>query len=135
MSKTLSPELVAHLLNMYKIALVDNDYDPREQMCLLSIVQEYGLTAQEFEELLFSQENRDVQIPASVEERVRHLYDLARIAWADGIILDSERRMLRNFVIRYKFLEENADAIVEFLLSEVEQGTSAEAIVEQLDSL
>ena len=59
---------------------------------------------------------------------------MARMAWADGIIEESETKMLRKFVVRFGFHEENADSIVAYLLESIRQKKELKEIVNEIKS-
>ena len=56
------------------------------------------------------------------------------MAWADGIIEDSEKRLLKKFVIRFGFHEENSDSIVAFLLESIQKRKNMRDIINDIKS-
>ena len=54
---------------------------------------------------------------------------MAQIAYADGEIDPSERELLKKYISRMGFIDENIEGIAEFLLDSVQKGLSYEEIV------
>lgn len=124
----LSNALKSHLSNMYRLAMCDEDFDLSEQMLLMQIAEEHGISSEELSQLVIDGNEKPV-IPERIEERITHLYDLARIAWADGIVKPEERSMLTSFALRYQFLPENIDDIVAYFLQAVKEQRTIESII------
>lgn len=122
-----------HFFNLYCMALSDTDFDPREAELLYKIGLEHGLNKSVIDEIVVTSGLRPV-IPQTLEEKVSYLYDLARMAWADGVIEDEERIVLKKYVLRFGFEVNNADGIVDYLLDSVENGKTLEQLYNEIKS-
>jgi hypothetical protein len=71
---------------------------------------------------------------SSFEDKVELLYQLAEIAWADGKIEDTELNLMRKYAIRFGFIEENVDAIIQYLLDKAEKKTPLKDILTEIKS-
>jgi hypothetical protein len=131
--ESITPEQRNHLIDLYRLALVDEDFDMREVFLLTELCKKYNVNLNEISIKLTSTEH-EVLIPESVEERIKYLYELTQMAWADNIIQDYERDMLRNYALRYDFLEENVDSIVDYLIDSVRDGKTLESIYQELQT-
>lgn len=131
--ENITPEQRNHLIDLYKLALVDEDFDMREVFLLTELCKKYDVDLNEITIKLTSTEHEEL-IPESIKERVKYLYELTQMAWADNIIQDSERDMLRNYALRYDFLEENVDGIVDYLIESVRNGKTLEDIYKELQT-
>jgi uncharacterized membrane protein YebE (DUF533 family) len=110
------------LTRLLALAYVDQEVDLREVELIYSIARERGIAQEKLEAIMLRPHTISTVLPNEPHERVLHLYDLARLVVADGIIKDEERAMLRRSVLLYEFDEENADEIVTFLLAQAESG-------------
>lgn len=120
----LDPGLKGHFLNLYHMALSDAEIDTSELEKLYTIGAEKGVSKEEIDLVVLRPDTIKFSVPTSVLEKIESLYDLARIALADGKIDENEQRVLHMFCKKFGFEEENLDKIVEFLLNEARKGTS-----------
>ena len=112
--------------------IADGIVDPKELETIYRIGREnYGLSEEEINKAVVGAGTTYV-IPESTEERIRILYEMAIIAWADGKIEDSEHKMLRDYALRYGIVEESVVAFVDFLLEKAQKNISAEEIINEL---
>lgn len=118
------------LTRLLALAYVDQEVDLREVELIYSIALERGVSKEMLESIMLRPHAVSTTLPSTPHERVSHLYDLARLILADGIIKVEERTMLRRSVLLYEFDEENADGIVDFLLEQAEAGAAPAQVVQ-----
>lgn len=125
-------QLQLHFLNLYCMVIADGVVDPKEMELIYRIGREnYGLSEDDINKAIVAT-GTTFAIPESFEERVCILYEMAIIAWADGIIDDSERNMLRNYALRYGIVESSVTAFVDYLLEKASNNVSEEEIINEL---
>lgn len=122
-----------HFFNLYCMALSDNDFDPKEAELLYKIGLEHGLDKNMIDEIATTS-GLHPEAPKTLEEKVTYLYDLTRMAWADGKIEEEERQMLMKNTIRFGFKEENKEAIVDYFLESVKNEKSLEQVINEIKS-
>ncbi len=121
-------------LSHYCMIMADGIVSAQELETLYRIGQEkYQLSLEEINQYVLSAGTSFV-VPESVEDRIRVLYQIAEIAWADELIDPTERKLLKRYVLRFGFLEDNADDITELLLSSVQEGISVEEILSTINN-
>lgn len=120
-----------HFFNLYCMALSDTDFDPKEAEQLYKIGLEYGLDKNVIDEIAVTS-GLHPEMPKTLEEKVTYLYDLTRMAWADGKIEEEERQMLIKNTVRFGFKEENKEAIVDYFIKSVGDGKSLENIIKEI---
>ena len=135
--KVMDENLKNHFLSLLSLALSDMDFDPRELELLYKIAEERGVTRKELNSNIlnasgFAESSKADSSPKTLEEKVAVLYDLTRMAWADGIIEPEEIECIAKFCTRFGFREENAMAITNYLLEEVRKGTTEEELLKEL---
>ena len=119
----------SQFLALYRMVLADGVIDPLELETIYRIGSEsYGLTQDEITDSL-QNAGTSLQLPQTIEDKVKFLFNLAEVAWADGVIEPSEKELLRKYVIHLGFEEENAHQITEFMLNAVEKGQTVEEIL------
>ena len=119
----------SQFLALYRMVLADGVIDPLELETIYRIgTESYGLTQDEITDSL-QNAGTSLQLPQTIEDKVKFLFNLAEVAWADGVIEPSEKELLRKYVIHLGFEEENAHQITEFRLNAVEKGQTVEEIL------
>ncbi|MBD5329010.1 MAG: hypothetical protein HDS03_03860 [Bacteroides sp.] len=121
-------KLKSHFLSLYCMIVADGDVAICELDEMYRIAREYyGLTQEEINKAVLSGGSA-FYIPETAEEKVRYLYDLALIAVADGLE-EAEIVLLKNYAIKFGFLEENIDDLVDVLLEYAQRKASPEEVL------
>lgn len=125
-------QLRAEFLCLYRMALADGVVDARELETLYRIgTEQYGVGQAEIIDCVKNAGNADLVMQDS-ESRIRLLYNMARIAWADGSVDPTERMLLEKYVSKLGFDDNNRVEIANFLLGEAERGQSVENVLEHI---
>ncbi|MDR2382526.1 MAG: TerB family tellurite resistance protein [Prevotellaceae bacterium] len=109
--------------------LSDTEVHPKELETLYQIGKERGVSEEEIHKVLFSPNSFASSEELNNDERIEYLYNLARIAWADGVLDEREKATLQNASKRLGFVEENAEAIATFLLEQAHEGKPIEEVL------
>lgn len=117
-------QVKSHFLNLYAVALTDTQIDTKELELLFEMGNERGIPKEEIQNIILRPDAFKFTIPTETIQKMEYLFDFARMAWANGEVDDYERVALRKFCVKFGFLEENIDELVQFLLDEAEKGTS-----------
>ena len=121
-------------LDLYCMVMADGIVHPKEMETLYRIgLKNYGLTEKEIDESVKDAGVTSI-IPDLLEERIAVLYEMAIIAWADGVLEESERNMLRRYAAMYGVNEENIDELVDFLLNQAKENADEKEVIRQLNS-
>ena len=104
--------------------LADAEVHPNELEVLYQIGREKGgITESEIQQALFSP-NMVISLDTLDDDgRIEYLFNLARIALADGKVDEKEIEILEDASKRLGFAEENAHFITEFLLEQAKAKT------------
>lgn len=104
-------------LGLYQMLLADSEVHPNELDTLYQIGKEKGnITKEEIQSALFSPNTFTFIEDLNDDEKIEYLYNLTRMAWADGKIDEKEKEALKITSNLLGFSEDNADQIIEFLL-------------------
>lgn len=114
------------------MVLADGIIDAREMEALHKIgTEEFGLSNEEMTRAI-QEQGTSFDMPQTQEGKIKFLHHLCTIAWADGEIDETERVMAKKYAVRMGFKEDNADAIVDFMLNEVQNNVSASEVVKKI---
>lgn len=120
-------------LELYRMVMADGIAHPKEMETLYRIgIEEYGLTNKQISQTI-TQESSSAIIPEDPKDRIKLLYELAIIAWADEVIEESEKNLLRRYVILFGIKEELADNFTDFLLKKVQENVSEKDIIKHFE--
>lgn len=111
------------------MVLADGVIDARELETLYQIgIEQYGLTQAEITETVRNAGSSFI-MPTSLEGKIRFLYNMAQIAYADGEIDYTERELLKKYISKMDFAEENVENIADFLLESMKEGVLVDEII------
>lgn len=120
-------------LELYRMVLADGIAHPKEMETLYRIgVENYGLTKEQITKEI-AEESFSTFIPQTPEDKIKLLYELALIAWADGVIEESEKKLLKRYAILFGIKEELSDEFVDFLLKKVQDNVSENEITNHFE--
>ncbi|RTZ50237.1 hypothetical protein EJ377_10090 [Chryseobacterium arthrosphaerae] len=128
----ITENLKAHFLRLYQMAICDDDFSALELKMLYKCAEERGISAKKLDEILLNPINLKSLVPQTIEEKVDYLYDLTVMIWADGVVSPNEYIAMQKYVLMFGFLEENATAIVDYLIESVKIGKNKSEILYEL---
>ena len=128
----ITENLKAHFLRLYQMAVCDDDFSALELKMLYKCAEERGISSKNLDEILLNPINLKSLVPQTIEEKVDYLYDLTAMIWADGIVSPNEYAAMEKYVIMFGFMEENATAIVDYLIEAVKMGKNKSEILYEL---
>lgn len=124
--------LKAHFLRLYHMVISDGIVESKELEVLYRIGQEnYQLSPEDITRYI-SSVGTSYTAKDDVETQITILYEMAEIAWADGVIDEAEKSLLARYAIRFGFEKENAEAIADFMFEQIKNGTSKESVINQI---
>lgn len=99
------------------MVLADGVIDARELETLYKIgIEQYGLTQSEINEAVRDAGTSFIT-PSAIQDKIKFLYNMAQIAYADGEIDFSEIQLLKRYIVKMGFADENIDKISDYLLA------------------
>lgn len=121
-------------LGLYQMMLADAEIHPNELEMLYQIGKERGgISESEIQQAVFSPNTFVSLNSLNDEERIEYLYNLARIAWADGMVDVKEKDLLQEASRRFGFFEENVITISEFLLKQAKAKKTFEEVLQIIE--
>tara|TARA_R100000935_G_scaffold29362_1_gene49666 strand:- start:22788 stop:23192 length:405 start_codon:yes stop_codon:yes gene_type:complete len=134
MEKTeINAQLKSHFLRLYQIALSDENFSHLEMQLLYKFAEERNVSSEELDKILTGSVG-EITIPDSLEERMEYLYDFAVMIWADQEITEDELTTLKKYCRKFEFLDENVDALAEYLLQSAKENKSKTEFLNELNN-
>ena len=127
--------LKGHFINLYLIALSDNDFDERELETILQIGQEKGITREEFEQIIINPTSVEFYYPDDFKSKINMLYDYVRVIDADDVVTDEEKRSFLFYCKKFNFETEESNELFEWLIDKSRRNFSQEQIEKELETL
>lgn len=122
-----------HFFNLYCLALSDGYLDFTELQTLYDIGVERGITPEQINQWVLTA-NIAPKVPETLSEKVECLYDLTRMAWADGKIAQEEREVIKKCAVRYgRFMDGNADGIVDYFIESIKENKTKTDILNEIN--
>lgn len=109
-------DLKSYFSNLYTMVMADNDKSEDEMILLYKIGKEqFNLTEEEMDRMVITDEPL-YYIPQTETDKLLYLYDMARIAWADGKVVPEEEKLLRKTMERFGVNHNDIGDLTAFLL-------------------
>jgi DnaJ-domain-containing protein 1 len=112
----MTENLKGHFLNLYIIALSDNNFDEKELETILKIGEEKGISQDEFEKIILNPTSVNIEVPTDFIDKIRLLYDFARVIWSDGKVEDDEEISFLNYCKKFGFQKEESQELFDWLI-------------------
>ena len=103
---------LAHFAAIATLAAVDGEINEEERVLLDRFANKLDITADEYKEVMESDNKYPINPPASSEERLQRLFDLFRIIFVDHIIDKEERALNTKYAIGLGYRSESANLII-----------------------
>lgn len=131
----ISNELKSHFLNLYMLALSDNNFDEQELETILQIGEEKGISQKEFEEIIINPVSITIQYPSDFIEKIKLLYDFTRVIWADKKVDENEKISFLKFCTNFGFESQESEELFTWLLGLAKNGIPAHHLNEEIKKL
>ena len=103
---------LAHFASIASLAAVDGYIDDEEMKLLERFAQRLHISDAQFKEVM-KKENKYIITPqVSFEKRLERFFDLVRMVFADGVLDDDEKLLLRKYAIGLGFAVDKVDGII-----------------------
>lgn len=121
--------LKSQFLSLYCMVLADGIIDAKELETLYKIgIEQYGLSQSEITATVRDAGSSFIT-PGTLAGKIRFLFNMGQIAYADGEIDITERELLKRYIEKMNFAEENIEEIADFILDSVKEGVSVDEII------
>jgi len=103
----------SHFASIVRLALADGKITDGEEKLLKRLAKRFHILEHRYDEILEDPKKFPIYAPNKYEERIEHLYDLAKMIYADDEVTGDEAKILRKFCIGIGFPVDNAEKIAD----------------------
>jgi hypothetical protein len=125
----INENIKSHLLRLYQIALVDDEFLKEEWDLLVSFAISRGVSEKQLEETI-SNPIGEIVYPDEEKDKLDYLLDLSRMMWVDGKLTDEERSLFNKFYDNFGLPHEHRELIVASILDNKNLESSNEQLIE-----
>lgn len=131
----INANLKGHFLNLYTIALSDNNFDEKELETILKIGEEKGISKAEFEKILINPTAVEIEIPTDFVSKINLLYDFARVIWSDGKIDVDEKKSFMDYCKKFGFEKDESEELFDWLIGFAKENITTEQLEKEIINL
>lgn len=119
-----------HFIHLIQVANSDGVIDNPEIQMLHKMGKKLGLTDPEIDSLIESKESKIFTPPYELEKRFHLLYDVVAMALADGVLYESEKKLIKKLAIASSFKSEDIDRLINLLINGIKYDKTVEELFE-----
>lgn len=104
---------IAHFASIVRLAQADDIITKEEEKLLKRVANRFHILEEKYNEILNSPEDFPMHAPHNYDERIEHLFDLAKMVFADGEAKGEEAIVLRKICIGLGFPLDNVEKVAD----------------------
>jgi uncharacterized tellurite resistance protein B-like protein len=120
-----------HYIHLVQVAEIDGKIDKSEMDFLHREGRKFGLTEPEIDAIVDKERDFHYIPPYSLDEKFGELYSIALVILADGVITESEKRMIRRYAIAAGFSDNAIEELMELLFKGIQSGLDEEDLLKE----
>jgi len=117
-----------HFLFLIRVSRADGNTDKSESKLLYRIGKRLGFTDPEIDDLMESKEAKIYSPPYELEKRFHLLYNVVAMALADGVLYESEIRMIKLLATASSFNDKDSERVLNLLVNGIKYGKNEEEL-------
>lgn len=131
----MNTHLKGHFLNLYLIALSDNNFDEKELETILKIGEEKGISKAEFERIILDPTSVNMEMPTEFILKIKLLYDFARVIWSDEVVEPEERQSFLKYCSKFGFAVDESQELFDWLIELAKQNINTDQLEQEIINL
>jgi uncharacterized tellurite resistance protein B-like protein len=120
-----------HFIHLVQVARIDGKIAQPELELLHKEGKKFGLTDPEIDTIVKSEAHHHYMPPYSLKDKFNELYNIAEIILADGIIEESETRMIKRYAISAGFDDKTIEKLITLLFEGIVRGDDEEKLLNE----
>jgi uncharacterized tellurite resistance protein B-like protein len=113
-----------HFLHLIQVALADENIDNSEHEMLMKFGKRMGFSKIEIENHIESVKIASYKPKIEIEKRFEEMYEIMKMVLADGIISNSEMRLVTNLAIKLGFAENEISVLLTTLIQGIKKNVA-----------
>jgi uncharacterized tellurite resistance protein B-like protein len=114
--------------NLIQVCKSDGIISPEESKLLHKEGKLFGMTDPEIDRLISEENYSNYNPPYYLEEKFDHLYNVAEIILADGIVTEGERKLLKKYAIEAGISDKAIEILIDILFEGIRNNEDEEAL-------
>jgi uncharacterized tellurite resistance protein B-like protein len=125
----------AYLVHLIHVSKADGSISAKEKKVLHLLGHKLGFVEEEVDRIIETPGPDVYYPPYELGKRIEHIYDIVRIAIADGIITEDEHRITNNFAIAAGFDPHESEKVINLVINGIKEGKDEEDIIKEYRKL
>lgn len=117
--------------NLIQVCKSDGMVSPAEYTLLHKEGKLFGLTDPEIDALISEENYSNYNPPYYLEEKFDHLYNVAEIIQADGLVTEGERKLLKKYAIESGISDKSIDILIDILFEGIKNNEKEEDLLKK----
>jgi uncharacterized tellurite resistance protein B-like protein len=122
---------IEYFIHLIRISISDGTINLSETKLLNELGKELGLTADEIRNLTESTRKSDYMPPFELAKRFEQVYNIVKMALADGMINKNEMKLASNFAEKSGFKESEIPKLLVLLIGGIKEGKGLEFLYKE----
>ncbi len=118
-----------HFAAIVRVALADGVISDEEMAFIKRTAINLEIDEAECQHIIENAQEYPINPPADQKRRIERLFDLTRMVYADHIADMEEKKLLKRIVVGLGFATQEADAVVDKALAQLDQTSDEEAFI------
>jgi uncharacterized tellurite resistance protein B-like protein len=124
-----------HFSSIVRVAIADGGLSAEEKLFLDKLAHQLEISKEEYEEILENPTKYPINPPYLYTQRLERLYDLSRMVFADHVLGQKQKNILKKFAIALGFTPSNVTYIVDKALSLLVQEVDLDTFIYEMQHM
>ncbi len=127
---------ISLLATLIKLSYADGQLDEKEWQTIVKVAEKYGLEDEKTLQYLRKNYSKyALETPFTLDDRISQLYEMTKLAYADGHLNDKELRILKRSVIGLGFPPDKMELIFETAVSAIKNNADKETFAKLIKDI
>ncbi|WP_108803250.1 TerB family tellurite resistance protein [Aquimarina sp. Aq107] len=124
-----------HFAAIVRVAMSDGVITDEERAFLDRLARNLDISENDYKEILKDYASHPINPPISYDARLKRLFDLSRMVYADNIKGDDQVALLERLCVGLGFKSDNAKYVVDKALSLIDQNVDEDTFADEIKNM